>query len=305
MESSTLNKILKINSKAEITLESNPGSISEPLYIEKLKSFKKSGINRISLGIQSFNDKKLQFLGRIHNSKQSLSAISNIKEAGFNNFNLDLIYAVKDETLDNWKIDLETAIKLSPNHISAYTLTIEPGTDFGKQSKKGSVLTASEEVGAKLYTYTQEELSKQGYEQYEVSNFSKPNMECRHNLIYWSYKNYLGLGAGGHSFKDNKRWINILKPESYVDRVSKNKNAIQREENLSETQQQIEIIYTCLRKSDGLNLDKIKLNKELNCQINEFIEQELLIKCDNIIKYTKKGYLFSDHIVKKLSMGIA
>ena len=300
-----LSRTLKIKANAEITLESNPGSISEPLYADKLKSFRESGINRISLGIQSFDNEKLKFLGRIHNSKQSLSAIQNVIKAGFQNFNLDLIYAVKDETLDNWKKDLKKAIELNPNHISAYTLTIEPGTDFGRQSKKGLVHTSDENTTAELYKYTQEELERNTYSQYEVSNFSKKQKECQHNLIYWSYKNYLGLGAGAHSFKKNKRWINILKPEDYIKRIEEKNNAIQRNEELSEAQQQIEIIYSCLRKSDGLNLDKIKpngdLSSELNREINEFIEQDMLIKHDNRLKYTKKGYLFSDYIVKRLT----
>lgn len=300
-----LSKTLKIKSNSEVTLESNPGSISEPLYADKLKSFRESGINRISLGIQSFNDKKLKFLGRIHNSEQSLSAISNVIKAGFDNFNLDLIYAVKDETLDHWKKDLEKAIEQKPKHISAYTLTIEPGTDFGKESKKGLVHTSDEGTTAELYKHTQEELEKNGYKQYEVSNFSKKEKECKHNLSYWSYNNYLGLGAGAHSFKRNKRWINILKPEDYIKRIEEKNNAIQRQEELSETQQQIEIIYTCLRKSNGLSLNKIKLNNELETSINDFIEQKMLIKQVDRLKYTKKGYLFSDYIVKILSMGIA
>lgn len=295
-----IRKIFKLKSNCEITMEANPGSIYEPLFKDKLKSFKASGINRISLGCQSFNNDKLKFLGRIHNAEQSKQAIENVKSAGFENFNIDLIYGIQDETLSSWQTDLQSAIELQPKHISAYTLTIEPGTDFGKLSKKGAVLTGDDSTVSAAYQQTQDQLLQSGYHQYEVSNFAQLNFECRHNLIYWSYKNYLGLGAGAHSFKDKNRWINTLSPEKYTEQVMTHGHARQREEDITESQADIEIIYTCLRKAVGLDYSRFKDSIKFEVELRSLIAEGLIIKEENQIRLSKKGFLFSDHVVERL-----
>ena len=296
--------LYKIKAAAEVTMEANPGSIYEPLFQEKLKNFKQAGINRISLGCQSFTNQKLQFLGRIHSAEQSIQAIENVKSAGFENFNIDLIFGVQDESLEQWLLDLNTAIALNPKHISAYALTIEPGTDFGKLTKKGSVLIGDDSVVSECYVKTQETLEQAGYLQYEVSNYAQKNNECRHNLIYWSYKNYLGLGAGAHSFKDNKRWINSLRPEQYTQQVNESGHARQREEKISEAQANLEIIYTCLRKASGIESKRFENLAGVQKEIGVLVNERLLVVEGGCVRLSRKGFLFSDYVVERLCGGL-
>nr|MBP9838114.1 radical SAM family heme chaperone HemW [Pseudomonadota bacterium] len=225
---SAIKRNFRLTTDAEITLEANPGTLQEELIVEKLAGFREAGVNRISMGAQSFNPEKLKFLGRIHSPEESLNAVKNIKASGFKNFNLDLIYAVNNESREEWESDLRQAIALEPNHISAYCLTIEPGTEFGKKHKKGLLKVLDEEVQAKMYEQTLKTLEVNSYYQYEVSNFSKTSHQCRHNLTYWNWSDYLGLGAGAHSFLKSynnsnilaKRWSNIPGPNDYIQRAN-------------------------------------------------------------------------------------
>lgn len=247
-----------ITDSTEITLEANPGSLREELAVEKLIELRQSGFNRVSFGVQSFSESKLRFLGRIHSADDALHAFDISRKAGFSNINLDLIFALKDETLQMWSEDLLLALDLQPEHLSLYGLTIEPGTDFGRRAKKNELLTADEETFSQMYLYNQRQLTLREYRQYETSNFALQNRQCRHNQIYWSGESYLGLGAGAHSFLKNAqgpslRWSNIPGPYHYLQRIKENKVASQLSETLSAEQEELEFLFLRLRRTEGIS----------------------------------------------------
>ncbi len=184
------------NEKTEITLETNPKTVS----LEKLKSFRSLGINRLSIGVQSFQDRFLKSMGRIHSGEEAKKTIREAREAGFENISMDLIFALPGQTFQDWQQDLEEAIRLETPHLSAYHLTIESGTTFETLYRKGKLKLPSEEDGVHCLTWTRERLCQVDMGAYEISNFARPGFECRHNQNYWQYGEYLGFGAGAASF---------------------------------------------------------------------------------------------------------
>ncbi len=193
-----LNQYFSWGPEVEVTLESNPKTVS----YEKLRTFRSLGVNRISLGVQSFQDRFLQVMGRIHSGSEALRTIEDIVHAGFENYSFDLIYALPGQSFEDWQKDLEQALSLGPPHLSAYHLTIEEGTSFHTLYEKGKLKLPEEEEGVRLLTWTRERLQQYQVrlEPYEISNFSKPGFESVHNRNYWQYGEYLGLGAGAASF---------------------------------------------------------------------------------------------------------
>ncbi len=178
--------------EVETTLETNPKTVSET----KLKDFRSLGINRLSIGVQSFQDRFLKSLGRIHSGEEAIRTVADARRAGFENINCDLIFALPQQTFEDWESDLRRAIALGTPHISAYHLTIETATPFAALHQKGQLALPEEDVGVRMLTWTRETLAAAGLDAYEISNFSKPGSECRHNQNYWRYGEYLGLGAG-------------------------------------------------------------------------------------------------------------
>jgi len=193
---------------SEVSIEANPGTVD----LAKLKALRSMGINRLSLGAQSFNDDMLKMLGRIHTAKEIYEAIDNARKAGFDNINLDLIFALPNQTLDQWKADLSEAIHLKSNHLSIYNLQIEENTPF----QRNGYCKLSDEEELAMYEYAIEELTANGLLQYEISNFAVPGFECKHNLNYWLNGNYIGIGAGAHSHWNGKRWANTDSVEAYI-----------------------------------------------------------------------------------------
>jgi len=244
----------------EITLEANPRSIQEDISGEKLKSFFDAGVNRLSFGAQSFRKEKLDFLGRWHSPEDTERSVEEARIIGFKNINIDLMFGVKDENLADWKYELNKAISISPNHISTYMLTMEPGTAFGKRSKKGEVFITDDDSFVSLYEASQGILSEAGFHQYEVSNFSELGKECRHNLWYWSHGEYIGLGAGAHSYMRSSdqryglRWSNIPSPSHYVSRIKEHGQAAQRFDPLDEEKALLEYVSLGLRLKRGILL---------------------------------------------------
>lgn len=294
----------------EITLEANPGTIQEELGEKKLLEFRNSGINRISMGVQGFNEEKLKFLGRLHSKEDVVAAVENIKKSGFDNFNLDLIFGVAEETLDSWQNDLEKIISLKPKHISAYCLTIESGTDFGKLQKKGQLRLLEEDIQAKMFELTQSILLKSNYQQYEISNYSLENFECQHNLGYWKGLDYLGLGAGAHSYYKEfasdknygKRWKNIPHPEDYIKRAN-TKQAAQNTEEIDIEKARLEYLFLAFRTKLGFDLDFYRKEfKQNSILVLDKLSKDNLIeqKSENIFIPTNKGLLFVDEILKEL-----
>lgn len=238
---------------AEVTLEANPGTVDEA----KLGGLRAAGINRISFGVQSFHDRHLRTLGRIHDAAEAMTAIRAARAAGFENLNLDLIFAVPGQTPEEWEADLQTAVGLAPDHISAYGLTYEEGTAFHAQRRSGALRPLPEEAEVAMFTRTRAVLSGHGYEPYEISNFARPGRACAHNLNYWRAGAYLGVGAGAHSFAAHpapgRRWGNEKSPPRYIARAADGGTARVAEEQLSDGQARGEFAFLGLRCSDGFD----------------------------------------------------
>ena len=193
---------------AEVTIEANPGTIDR----EKLIELREAGVNRISLGVQSLSDRLLKFLGRIHTARESLRAIELVREAGFHNLNLDLIFAIPGQTVEDWRTTLELALQADPQHLSLYSLSIEPGTQFYEMCQQGELEPTEEELELAMFQQAIEMLCAAGYQHYEISNFAQNGYRCQHSQRYWRNGEYLGLGPGAHSFWGGVRWRNIDSP---------------------------------------------------------------------------------------------
>ena len=295
-------KNYKISLNCEITLETNPGTVD----FHKLKDFKKIGINRLSIGVQSFNNAELKFLTRIHDKQLAINTVEDGAKAGFKNINLDLIFALPKQTWETWKSNLEIATQLPINHISTYSLILERGTILNKLVLDGKVKMQDSDFDASLYEFTIGYLLENNFLQYEVSNFTKKGYESIHNLSYWGHKNYLGFGPSAHSFLDGKRWWNFSGLKHYINEIETNGNAVRGEETLTKEELLSEYIMLALR-SNGLNLldlNKIHGGEWLSRNegyISELINNNYLLESDNFIKFTDKGYSLCDEILLKLN----
>lgn len=290
-----------LNENAEITLETNPGTVS----LGKLKKFREVGINRISIGIQSFDDKDLKFLTRIHNSETAIKTVIDAANSGFENISLDLIFNLPNQTKKKWKKNLNQAIKLPVKHISAYSLILERGTILNKMVLDGKVKIQDEDYDAELYETTIDFLITNGFNQYEVSNFAKSGFECFHNNAYWHYLDYFGFGTSAHSFIDGKRWWNSSSLKMYIENVERFRNAVIGSEDISPEKALNEFVMLELRSS-GVNIKKFE-NKFGDSWLKEkYPYFELLQKKDFVkistdsIKLTSKGYAVCDEILKEL-----
>lgn len=286
-----------VDEKAEITMETNPGTVSK----EKLIAFKNTGINRISIGIQSFDKKELEFLTRIHDAETAIKTVHDAAEF-FENISIDLIFNLPNQTKEIWMRNLNTAVSLPIKHLSAYSLILEHGTILNKMVLDGKVKMQDEDYDAELYELTIDYLSTKGFTQYEVSNFTKPGFECIHNLAYWRYKDYLGFGSSAHSFINSKRWWNFSSVKFYNEAVGKNGNAITGSEILNREQQLVEYVMLALR-SNGLDLKElenlfgdewIKMNRNY---IDDLIKDKYIIQQNSLLKFTSKGYALCDEII--------
>ena len=289
---------------AEITLETNPGTVS----LEKMKMFLEIGVNRISIGIQSFDNKDLKFLTRIHNSETAIKTVYDAAEAGFENISLDLIFNLPGQTKKKWKKNLEQAIQLPIKHISAYSLILERGTILNKMVLDGKVKIEDADYDAELYQTTIKFLTSNGFYQYEVSNFARPGFECVHNNAYWHYTDYFGFGTSAHSFIDGKRWWNYSSLKMYNDKVEKSGIAVAGSEIISAEQAVNEYVMLELRSS-GLNLKNFE--NRFGSETEEWLKKKYpyfeLLKNQNfvtidegIIKLTSKGYAVCDEILAEI-----
>ncbi len=291
----------EVNPLAEITLEANP----EDLNIGKLKSLYKLGINRLSIGIQTFQKSKLKWMNRIHSTEQSVTAFQDAREVGFKNISVDLIYALPGSGIEVWVEDLKKAADLNPEHISIYGLTIEERTVFGHWKKNGKLVELPEEEAANQYLKTIETLKSLGFDQYEVSNFSKPNFRSQHNSSYWAGQNYLGVGPGAHSYDGSSRQFNVRNNAKYL-RAIAGDDIYFETEILSKTQLMNERILTGLRTIDGVDRREfqkdfgIDLFDEHRSEIELLQNQELLEFDDAKLHLTPKGFLVADEVALKL-----
>jgi oxygen-independent coproporphyrinogen-3 oxidase len=291
----------KVSSDAEITLETNPGTVEQT----KLREFHQIGINRLSIGIQSFDEYELMFLTRIHDKKTAIETIMNARLSGFENISIDLIFNLPGQTKEIWKRNLETAVSLPINHISAYSLILERGTILNKMVLDGKIKIQDEDYDADLYETTIDFLSGNDFNQYEVSNFTKPGFECRHNNSYWCYKDYFGFGPSAHSFIDGKRYWNFSSLKKYIYEIGNLGTAVAGSEILSNEQRLNEYVMLALR-SKGIDVIEMKNlfgEKWLigrSDYLKELQQKNFLRQNDGLIYLTKAGYCVCDEILKNL-----
>ena len=207
---------LSDQSDLETSLEANPGTVT----LDSLRGLRRAGFNRISFGVQSFHPGELRQLERIHDPFDVLNAVRWARQAGFENFNLDLIYGLPEQTLARWQANVKHAVELAPQHLSLYALTIEQGTPYGRWAAHGLLPLPDPDLAADMYEWASEYLEGQGFEQYEISNWARPGYQCRHNLQYWRNQPYLGFGAGAHGCANGRRFSNVLRIKTYIERVS-------------------------------------------------------------------------------------
>ncbi|MBS4073404.1 MAG: radical SAM family heme chaperone HemW [Algoriphagus sp.] len=287
--------------KSEITLEANPDDLAQ----EKLAGWKSLGIDRLSLGIQSFHDQILKEYHRAHTAKESQQAIELARKAGFEKFSMDLIYGFPHEDHSLWKSDLSRALELDPGHISAYALTVEPKTVLGNWTKKGKFKPADEDFVAEQFEWLQEQTDRFGYVQYEISNFGKPGQFALHNTNYWMGSSYLGIGPSAHSFDGVDRGFNPSSNPVYVKAICSGQIPFVIEP-LEPVDQINEKILTSLRTIWGLNMDLIKdqfdvdIRTEKKQEILSLEKQGWLITQGNTLSLSRKGQLLADSIASEL-----
>lgn len=291
----------EIAKDAEISIEANPGTVSE----EKLLCYKKLGINRISFGLQSANDEELKLLGRIHSYAEFLESFHLARKYGFENINVDLISAIPKQTLQSWEETLGKVIALEPEHISAYSLIVEDGTPFaklyGENGPKESELPCEEEE-RKIYYRTGEKLKEAGYKRYEISNYSKIGKECRHNIGYWDRKEYLGLGLGASSLVEETRFKNTDSLQRYIQYTFQPSTIREDEVKLTVMNQMEEFMFLGLRKMDGISQRRFLQNfgKDINriygLQIQKLIEEGLLERVGDNLRLTEHGIDVSNYV---------
>tara|TARA_Y100001970_G_scaffold110028_1_gene137402 strand:- start:687 stop:1817 length:1131 start_codon:yes stop_codon:yes gene_type:complete len=295
----TLNKCYNLDKKIEITLECNPGEID----YNKLKNLKKLGINRLSIGFQSFNENLLKFLGRLHNVEQSISTFNAARKAGFDNINIDLIYDIPKQKIKDWKNDLFLGTSLEPEHISAYSLTVEQNTVLNSMVKNKIISMPSEKIDKKMFLNTIEYLENKNYIHYEISNFSKHKKNCKHNLHYWRLEPYLAFGPGAHGFDGYKRWWNKKSLNHYLTQLEENKLPIESEEILSKKDSFNETIMNGLRLMEGAKINKLNeyLDDNIENYIKPYTKKWPYIDNDGTnLSLNKKGLLFTDEIIADL-----
>ena len=294
-----LDNTFNTSSVTEITLEANPGEAP----LNHLKDIKSLGINRLSMGFQSFNNNILKLLGRLHESKDCFKTFNNARKAGFENINADMIFNIPGLSLKKWTKDLNRLIDLEPEHISAYSLTVEPSTQLFNLVRNKKVIMPLEKIDIEQFLTTSNILSKYNYNHYEISNYSKKNKECKHNMHYWNLSPYLSFGPSAHSHDTKKRWWNTRSLDKYIDSVTNNISPIEDSEILSMKDNYNEIVLNGLRLTNGVNIKNIKSFKNLYNQskIDKIIDKWdcLSIKNDTI-KLTNNGFLFVDEITKEL-----
>lgn len=246
---SAVEKHFSFSPYMEITLEANPGTLSR----EKLRDMVSIGINRLSLGVQSLEDRLLCTMGRLHNAREATEAFCLAREEGMGNINIDLIHGLPGQTLRDWENTLRSVIDLGPDHVSAYGLSLGENTAWGRLYSKGALALPCEDECAVMYHMTQEILSRAGYLQYEISNYAKPGFECRHNIGYWHRRHYIGLGLGASSFIEGARYRNYGDLSSYLDALARGKIPFSQKEMISRGGAMSETMFLGLRTSRGVN----------------------------------------------------
>lgn len=298
---STIKKNYQVSADAEVTLEANPDDINS----QKIKNWKEAGMNRLSIGIQSFIDRDLQWMNRAHNAEQALLSIALARQGGFSNFSIDLIFGTPGLSDEEWKKNIQTLIDLQVPHISSYALTVEPKTALQKMIELKKKENINDEVQARQFMILMQMLKNAGYEHYEISNFAKPAFRSRHNSSYWQGEKYIGIGPSAHSFNGTIRSWNIANNHAYTKSI--NENRIPSEmEILTPAQKLNEYVMTSLRTAEGMDLNFIasQFSNSQKSRIEKLLKQKVeknnFIRQGNKIILTDKGKLFADRMAVEL-----
>lgn len=295
-----LSRDLNLNTLEEFTIEANPGDLT----VDKIEVLQKSAVNRVSLGVQTFNDKHLKRIGRSHNEAQIYSTIDALKTAGFQNISIDLIYALPGQTMDDVRSNVAKALSLNIPHLSLYSLILEHHTVFMNKMRRGKLHLPTEDLEAEMFEYIISEMERNGFEHYEISNFTKPGFESRHNLMYWDNVEYYGVGAGASGYLDGIRYRNRGPIQHYLKGVSEG-NARLSEEVLSKNEMMEEELFLGLRKKEGVSIGKFEqkfgtsFEKRYGQIVQELQSYGLLKENNGFIQMTKKGLFLGDTVAEK------
>lgn len=298
---SVLNNAIPGSEAYEYTLEANPGTMN----IDKAKVLKEYGVNRISMGVQSFQERQLELLGRIHSGDDARKTFDLLRSTGFKNINIDLIFGCSNQSLADWEEDLNTVIELNPEHISTYSLTYEDGTPLTRDLNNKVICTLDEDTELEMYKTTIRSLTRHGYHHYEISNFSRNGFQCTHNLIYWQNKGYVGVGAGAYSFINGVRSANEKDVFRYIEDIHDNKSIKTFHECLGQDQRAAETIIMALRLRQGIsNTDFYErfgytIEEQFSEQIDKFRREGFVTYDNKRLKITQKGLYVADTIMSE------
>lgn len=297
---SHLQQHLQLDQLEEFTIEANPGDLTE----DKIAVLRQSAVNRISLGVQTFNDKQLKQIGRSHTEAQIYATIASLKEAGFQNISIDLIYALPGQTMQQVKENVAKALSLDIPHLSLYSLILEHHTVFMNKMRRGKLQLPTEDLEAEMFEYIISEMEANGFEHYEISNFTKPGFESRHNLMYWNNDEYFGCGAGASGYLNGIRYRNRVPIQHYLKAVAEG-NARLSEEPLTKEEMMEEELFLGLRKKSGVSVRRFQEKFGLSFEsrygpvVRELQAQGLLVKDKDFVRMTKKGLFLGDSVAEK------
>lgn len=288
----------QIKDSAEITMECNPGTLT----LNKLKTMKECGVNRLSIGLQAVQNNHLEYIGRVHTYEEFEKNYYQAKEVGFENINVDLMYALPNQSKEDWMESLEKVVKLNPTHISAYSLILEENTELFNMYEKHEFELLDEDTDIEMYEYTISYLKSNGYNQYEISNYAKKGFECKHNILYWKCENYVGLGVSASGFLNETRYNNLCELDEYEEIIHSGKKPIEWEEKLSIKDEIEESIFLGLRMNEGIKFkdfyEKYNFNfeEEYKNEIDKLKKMKLIETKDEGMKLTQKGREISNSV---------
>ena len=288
----TVRRRIDVEPGAEITIEVNPDDVTG----DNARRWRNAGVNRVSLGIQSFDDEVLTWMHRVHDSDTAVRSFEILRAAGFDNISIDLIFALPDSVNRSWHIDLEKGIALEPDHISLYGLTIEPGTPLSRWTDRGAVSASDEDRYATEFLLADSVTGRAGYEHYEVSNFARAGKQSRHNSAYWSGAEYAGIGPSAHSFDGQRRSWNVTAYAEWVSRLSRGESVSSGSETLTEENRLAEKVYLGLRTRDGL-----PVSARDRASAGQWSERGWATLDGNVVRLTSEGWLRLDSLAAALT----
>jgi oxygen-independent coproporphyrinogen III oxidase len=298
----TCRQAFAVDQEAEITLEANPGTLSP----EQLPGLRAAGVNRLSMGAQSFDAQLLETLGRIHSPEEIVQALYNARAAGFTSINLDFMFGLPGQTMRHWRETLDRALSLRPEHLSLYSLIIEEGTPFYTWTHEGRITPGDEDLCADMYEYADERLQAEGYENYEISNWALPGHQSQHNLTYWRNLPYLGMGAGAHSFFGRRRFSTVLNPQEYIRLLNRQQRPEAESETIEPAQEMSETAFLGLRTAMGLHLPTFEQRFGVSFthfageRLRPVEEAGLLEQKEGWLRLSKRGRLLGNEVFLRL-----